>query len=324
MASNFDNPSLWRLFFRRLTATKKVRFKIVAFELDYDISRASGIADIIVAVADIQELVRELLPPPKKHNLIYVPQFRFFDDTPFAITGMSIKSFDSGIPIDPLDIDAVAPGGTYYPTAAVRLTLGIPPSTAPDPYDPKTYLEISSSSTGDFYHSPATDSEMQATDSRGEPVPPADVVQNPLVPFSVLAPQTEWTLKWNSIPLHNYEEVIVPRLNAALGKVNQYEFPPLGITTFNTLLFVSYAQERVYTWQQKIEGVPKDGPHQLVNLSMQFLEKNIKVGTEVHGHQSFWVQPQGWKYLTRGGLPTFQSFDMLNIFRSFPNPLGPP
>lgn len=314
MASNFEDPTEWRLKTRG-----NIPYKLVQVNLDYETTRASGSLDIIIMTSDLKDFLEEILPEPKQVSNIYIPQYEYFGDTLLAVVRVSVKSFSSDMPIDPFGDDEDAPEGTYYPTLALTLELAVPPDGELDADKPETFLEISSDASGDFIHSGGESAaETVDVDSLGRPVDGAEKVKirNPNVPLTVLCPQVNWSVKWKSIPFDNYKDVLVPRLEAALGKVNKEPFAPLTVTTKETLLMLAYSYERCYTWRARYTDKP------MVDLSMKFLEKRVVWDGKPHGHNSFWIPGTGWRYVLMGGKPTFESYDFNRLFKPAPN-FGP-
>lgn len=303
MASHFDDPEQWRL------KTKKgIRFKLVTVDLNYQTTRAEGSIEIIIATADLQKFLEEILPPPKKYKNIYIPQYTRFSNTTLAVTSVGVRSFDDGMPIDPFSADKNAPDGTYYPTLTLVLGLAVPPDGDQDPDKPESYLEISSDASGDFIHTPPANMEYQDVDSDGKGQGNKEKVRNPLVPHAILCPQVTWNVKWKNVPFDSYQKTYVGRLESALGKCNSEPFKPLSVTYKEVLLLLTYSIERSYTWREKFTDIP------MVDITMKFLEKKIIWEGKPHGHNSQWIPGTGWRRLLMDGKPTFETSDFNEIF----------
>lgn len=308
MASLLEDPSSWRL-----TTSGGIPYKMVDIDMDFGAIEASGQVDVIIQSSRLGDFLDEFLPLPVQYGEIYLPQYKYYGDTALVVTKIRVMSLVDGLPIDPFGFDTNAPERTYGIALKLTLTLEHAPNGELDPGDPKTFLIITSESSGDFIHTPAASMETEDIDDEGAPIPGTkDPVRHPTIPHSVLWPQTAYNIRWNMIPYDNFQEVVLPRVKEMLGKVNSDEFDTLDQEHPETLLLLSYSQERLYSWRLGTIG------QSYINLTMKIAEKLIIHDGKPHGHNSAWVPAEGWRRILINGLPTFESVEFNRIFSTTP------
>lgn len=346
MASNFDDPSLWRL----LIGT--VPFKMMEVDGDFEPESANITMRGLIPADRLVEFAVGAFPPPIQVGNISVPQ-------PFGLPGlpamvcrkMSFKSFVDGKPIDPFGFDSGASSDTYGKVIEVNLEFGASPIQQPDPEDPNTFLEITGNSSGNFLHSPAPNAKWKVKERN--PTDPPDgqapgvgtgftppepgvelgtasnendfvhssssqstarnsrpVNSDPTTSVTIVAPQTEWTIKWKQIPYEVWVNKLVVRLRWLLGRVNSEKFPILFNALPETLLFVGFNYTQTYTWRDGLISAPP------IDLEMKIIEKHVIWNGVIRGHNDFWRPGVGWETLLIDGVrPSYEGRDFMVMFK---------
>ncbi len=211
------------------------------------------------------------------------------------------KAHVDGKPIDPFNTDPTADALTYGPV--VEVDVEYRSSNQEDEGcidDPRTFLEIIGNTTGEFLHAGAGNCwwspDRASSISAGGTL---DRNKNPNVPVTLTVPHTEWTLRWPLIFGPFFEEVLVHKLRARMGKVNIGEFNILFNAAPETVLFVGYdyREHPIFTG----ETVDTLERALFVEVDMKFVEKHV-VNEDgiIIGHNHFWREGIGWQYVSCG------------------------
>lgn len=313
MASNFDDPTQWRL-----TTVGGIRYKWLSIDGEFGEEEATAQVKVLVEASSLLNFMLEMLPPPVQIGNISIPQGSTLPGFPqMAVRKVSFQSFDGSMPIDPFGFDPSPPDGTYFPV--VQCTIHYDSRIKKrdtDENDPLTFLEISSSASGEFLHTNAPKSRWQVQENSvlGDGDDEADggwidaatnrlngsntdtdeeVNRDPSAPVTIQVPLTEWTIRWPQVPFTLYRDVMVHRLRQMLGRVNKSEFnvPLLSTLERETLLCVSHAHNEQHTWRDGLVSTPP------VSVEIKLLEKRIVWNGVVCGHNHFWRPGHGWQLL---------------------------
>lgn len=322
MASDYRDPTTWRQ-----KTVGNIPYRTVSHEGTMTFEKVDATEEYLVAASDLQAFIRELFPLPVIKNGIPLYQYRPMPGS-LRITASSVswKSHDQGLPVDPWGADPNAPNGTYYPVCLVtvryddEVTKPDGNEENPDENDPKTFLEISANSAGDFIHSPIPNSSWEQTTGTSEPTSNT----TPNAPVQLIVPETEWTLNWPRVSNQFFEDILITRLRDAMGKVNSDIYPLLYNAAAETLLFVGWtmSEERQFLFNDETNQVQFLRPP--LKVSVKMLEKQVEyiVGSTTHiaGHNHVWRPGYGWRRLLFDGVtPLHQSHNFNNIFA----PVGP-
>lgn len=133
---------------------------------------------------------------------------------------------------------------------------------------------------------------------------------DPTTSVTIVAPQTEWTLKWKQIPYLFWKNKLVWRLRWLLGRVNDRPFPLLFGALPETLLFVGFSYNQNYTWRDGLIHAPP------IDLELKIIEKHVIWDGVVRGHNDYWRPGVGWEtLLVDGTRKTYESRDFSVMFR---------
>lgn len=332
MAGNLDDPTQWRL-----STQNGIKFKTKSMDGEFGFDAASVDFNVLVRSDQLVDFILEVFPPPLIVGNIEIPQTTTLPGLPgLGIQKLTFKSFDDNLPIDPFGGDPNPPPKTYFPVVELVITYGST-KTGQDPNDPFTWLEITSTATGEFLYSsvakakwaPETNSTLadgddedpnnNATDPNTDELSggesndtirgPLEPTKNPTIPFTVTVPQTEWTLKWPRIPYEYFRDVLIHRLRAVMGRVNDARFPLLFNAAPETLLFAGWQYNQINTWRDGFTNIPP------VSIAMKIVEKRISYNGIIIGHNHNWRPGKGWqRLLTSEGDPAFKTWDFDRIF----------
>jgi hypothetical protein len=303
MAGYLEDDTQWRL-----RTNGGIPFKWLSLEGDFESVKADVNLKLLIQGYNLIPFCVELFPPPIQFGAVSIPQYVQFGNMNLVCKNVRFRSFDVGLPIDPMNFDFSAPVGTYFKTIEVELSLGSSPTGSRNPADPFTFLELSADASGEYIHVPPANTKFQPTDENGEPDGDPTPNRVPILPHTILVPQSTWSVKWSKIPLNIFRNAIQPRIELALGKVNSDVFSILFASYKETLLFTGYSFRYAYTWRDGYVDNP------FVDLDMKFLEKRVFFGGKVRGHQDVWRPGVGWDRLLINGLPTYEAVDFNTIF----------
>ena len=212
-----------------------------------------------------------------EENILLTPNRRYPGSSAYVTSTVSWASLDESKPCDPFGIDPHAPAETYSPNIVVTITY-VTGKQQEDENDPTTLLEVSADASGEFLmHS-----------SQGKCVWGAvggDAVQGVQVPTSKFIPETQWSVRWPSIN-RDWVPRIMAAMRARLGRISSADMPLLHGARKNTVLFVGYSYSDQLTWREGIENTP-------ATIEMKFLEKHIKQGDDIIGHNYFFREDAG-------------------------------
>ena len=330
MASNFDDPSLWRM-----RTSGGLAVKYLGIEGSFAPEKAQVTVKYLIRSSDVVSFMLEMFPNPIRIGEIEVPQSTPLPGLPGLIANnVTFKQFDDGKPADPFGFDPSAPAGTYYPVIQVSVDYGQPKASQdPKADDPKTFLEISGHATGDYLTTTVPKGKWVPKTKNPESLPETNVpnegdipfeelrlqkpgvekkvaVKDPTIPIIIPVPQTEWTVKWSQIPFDYFQNVLIYRLRWGMGMVNSAAMPVLFAALPETILFAGYSYQQSYTWRDGKIGTPP------VSVEMKFLEKRILWGGVLRTHNDFWRAGTGWETLTLDGTrKVFESRDLNGLFQ---------
>jgi hypothetical protein len=327
MASNLYDPGEWRL----ASPGGSVPFKFLGLDGSFEATKGSVSYKGLIPSDRLVDFLVETFPPPITVGKVSVPQSVPLPGLPGLIcTKVAFKNQDDGRPVDPFGFDPDAPAGTYHPAVEVNMEFGPRDISDPKPDDPRTFLEISSNTSGEFINSTAPRAKWQAEtrnasdiaddedpgsvtdpeveeeveDPAGKPTTKGEKtpVKDPTIPMMVLVPHTEWTVKWKQIPYYYFYNVMVRRLRWCLGRVNANNMPLIFGAIPETILFLGYNYSESRTWKDGEVNTPP------VDVEMKFLEKRVVWNNIVIGHNHFWRPGVGWQRLLIDGTnPTYLS-----------------
>lgn len=254
---------------------------------------------------------------------------------------MSYRSWNGDLPGDVVGADPSAPIGTYAGFIEVTVTYGSINGKNPDPADPRTFLEISSKSGGDFIHVSPENTKVQddanpvspndkpddeigvvdpvtgeirfdPTDTPTSSRVPVDAkpVRTPTLDSTILVPRTDWTVKWKGIPQAYFKDVLIHRLRLCNGRVNSHPIPFLFGSKPETILFSGFDYAESYTWRDGLVDSPP------IDVSMNLIEKSLVWKGTTIGHNHSWYPGKGWQrvWIGNGEFP-YNYIDMNFLFR---------
>lgn len=312
--------------------------KYLGIEGNFEMENGSITFRCLIPSVDLVTFLVETFPPPIFDGSISIPQSISLPGLPGLVAKkVSFKNQDDSLPVDPFLFDTSAPSGTYHPVLEINMEFGPRVNTQPQSTDPKTFLEISANTSGEFIHSPAPKAKWQKEKENptnlkddkdpGSVTPPTtktetdDPAKNPpakgkkeaqvhpTLPMLILVPHTEWTVTWKQIPYFYFYNVLIRRMRWCLGKVNQITMPLLFNALPETILFTGFNYKQTYTWRDGEINTPP------IDIEMKFIEKRMVWSGVIRGHNHFWRPGVGWERLLIDGTnPVYQSRDMNTIW----------
>ena len=333
MASNFDNPSLWRL-----TTNAGLRYKMLDMEGGVEDEHGYVNIRLLIQSSSLLAFFAEFLPPPITVGNISVPQGSILPGFPtLPVKKITFKSFDGqDKPIDPFGFDIGAPAGTYSPVVEVNVNYDSNvKKSSPTSSDPQTFLEISSVSKMEFMHTTAPNAKWLPRKNPDLPNPdddqtpgawadaqtsrivsptpvdqPTEENRDPTAPVTIAVPLTEWRVRWPQVPYDLFSNVMIHRLRMMHGRVNDANMPLLFYATPETILFTGYSQQQRHTWRDGFTSTPP------LSVEMTFLEKRVVWGGVIRGHNDFWRPGKGWETLLIDGVNKAHKSWNLNLLFS--------
>lgn len=328
MSSDPRDDSTWRL-----STVGGIPYRFLGFEGELGVTDGTATGSYLVKSSNFLAFVSEALP-----NLVDIGGNLILDGG-FVVAGfpqlrahsLRYAGFIEGKPIDLFNFDPNAATGTYGDLVKVDIEFK---TTKQDENDPFSFLEISSTGSGEFLNTTGPGNvepgpNDPSSDANGQPIP-RDLKNPAAAPIVVTVPEVEWTIKWPRMPFTVFKNRIIERLRESLGKVNTDTFAPLFDAPPETLFFEGWSYTESYSWrafgnvrplpgQQLLAAV---GPGQTINnpitLEMKFKEKNINDNGTIVGHNHSWVPGKGWRrtWLNKAGtLPMYRGISFINIFR---------
>ena len=304
MSTNID-PSLWRL-----TTPGGIPLKVVERSGSFGEEEATASESYIIEADNLLAFALESFPLPfSLYGTIFYPDRRRMPGlAPLTTKRISWEGFTDGLPVDPFGSDLAASDGTYQDFVKVTIEYGTTPANdqEQDPNDPKTFLEVSANASGVFLNANASGTaKWDEAGADGVPVQKANI------PNTVIENLIEWTTTWSQIPYVYFNDTLVGRLRAKMGKVNSEVMSLFNDAPAETILFLGYSMRNQYTWRDGYTGVSP------VQLEMKFLEKGFESrGTQITHNYFYDPDKPGWRKLFLNGLAPYEDEDLNEIFQA--------
>jgi len=280
--------------------------------------------EFVIKTTDLQQLAISTFPPPVRIGQLEQIRTTEMPGQPLLrARRITWKAHVDGLPIDPFSVDPSAPAGTYHPLCNIIVEYS---AGEEETEDPRTFLEITANSTGEFIHGAPTKAWWK--DDSGTTNSLAKKAKTPLIPQTIVVPHTEWTLRWPQISLNFFKTILVKRLRARMAHVNDTEMPILFDAKKQTIMFAGYDYQENYTATgSTLASVERA---RFITVAMKFVEKHVEDPTPtdndpdkitIRGHNDFWRPGVGWQYLMRGETigslkPTYKLSDLNDLFNT--------
>lgn len=329
MSSSINNPATWS---QQTQGGIRYRFLDLKGRFNEDESVFDWYA--VFQSSDLINAMEELFPPPVIVGNISIP-------TPGRMPGLTQmvareadfeRMSGSDLPIDPFNAHP-ATAGTYGDLIKLHVVFGSEEKAEPDPNDPRTFLELTSSTGGQYLYVPPSSTEHakqtnpngkedeKITDPvfedrtsgkvKGEPITEETKPnKQPDLPTTILIPTTEWSVTWKQVNYELFRDFIVWRLRLCNGRVNDRPIPFLHNAPAETVLFSGFSYKQSYTWRaNKVETPP-------VDVTLKFVEKHIIWQGVIIGWNHTFVPGTGWSYTwLSDGQPAYRRIDHNFMFR---------
>lgn len=306
--SQLENYGEWRL-----TSNEGIKYRFLGLEGSFDYHTGDVNWRGIFRSQDLIPLCNELFPPPRNHGgLIYSINGTMPGWPNMTARRVSFKALDGGgQPCDALNTDPTAPVGTYHGYVEVTINFASGNNKNPDPTNPRTFLEISSSTGGEFIYAPPGNSlladeeneqgSVDESPGTGPVNPESGEIsgrvseterrpnRSPVLPTTIIVPTTEWTIKWKHIPLDYFKNVCIHRLRYINGRVNSTACNFLYNAAPETLLCTGFTHAESYSWKDaQLETPP-------IDIEIKLVEKRIIRRGITIGHNHVWEPGVGWR-----------------------------
>jgi hypothetical protein len=272
--SDYLNPSTWRLSAEDrspLNTRGPVPYRLLESSGQFDAENSQITETYLIPGNRLSDFINDTFPEPitvgsPATAFVRVPSTRPMPGLP-SLTAKSLnyKNHISGKPIDPFDVDPNAPTGTYHPIVEVTITYGVSPLNDTDESDftdPRTFLEIDGSASGDFIALPSKTGRWESDNAP---------VTEPTITSTQITPTTDWTVNWHRCPYDFFEDTLIFKLRRCIGHVNDTPMEILRDAADSTILFTGYTFKESHTWRSGLVGKPP------LNITCKFLEKSIPV-----------------------------------------------
>lgn len=275
----------------------------------------------LIRASDLLAFVYESFPPLLLFgNFFRMQSNRRMPRVPSLVTRqVNFEPWPPDVPCDPWSNDSRAAAGTY--TQFLKVTISYETADHDDEEEdeqqPETYLEISADTAGEFLVLPQRASSKWKPPEPGTPEyyaqgnPPSKGPENDdvNVPVTQLVPQTQWNVRWPRIA-RSFVRTLVKRGRSMIGNVNSKPMRILQDAPPETVLFLGFGFRQTYTWSAR------EADQQPVEFDFKFLEKQIRVGDAVFGHNHFYRPSKGtWEKLMRpNGQHVYTPSDLNDLF----------
>jgi len=316
-----QDPAEWKL-----TSPGGVRHKLIRQWGSFGREDASWNMEICIQSWDLTAFVNECFPAPFRMGAFVVYPRRFCPAglPTLECKTVSVEEFTSGKPIDPFGAGvslytAEEYNATYEPYLRLSLTFGPSPSNdqEPDSDNPFTWLEISASESAEFM-AKDVNHDVLWWDKDGMNEEPDE--NDPSISKIITSRETEWTCKWPQIPFDFFQDVLMDRMRAVMGRVNDAPMELFSNAPVDTILFLGYQKNNEYTWREGRSGTSP------VQATLRFLEKNFmgrqkKIGSDpavwqevqvTHNH--IWREGHGWQRLSVNWQVPYTAGNLNSIF----------
>lgn len=299
----------------RLISNGGIRYRFLGMAGDFDSETGDVSWRAMIRSEDFIAFALELFPPTQlSGNLAYTVAGKMPGWPNMVARKLTFKALDGetgGLPCDALQTDVAAPAGTYHGFLEVTVRFGSGNSKSPDPDDPRTFLEVTSSTGGEFIYSPPgnmkleeeTNSTGSADEAPGDPAINAETGKlegtlvpgtrepnrNPVLPSVILVPTTEWNVRWKAVPSDYFRNYSVHRLRYLNGRVNSSNCQFLYHAAPETLLFAGFDHQEVFSWKDANLVNPP------IDLDLKIIEKRVIWKGVVCGHNHVWSPGLGWR-----------------------------
>lgn len=294
----------WRLY-----TANGIRYKLLSRTGGVTAETAEAREVYIIRSVDLLNFLLESFPAPTKvkDGLTYVPP-RSMPGWPFLVTrNVDYEGLTGSKPIDPFLTDLLAPPGTYEGFLRVTITYRNLKEV------PDSNLEITAACSAEVLSLPTSGKSRWGMPGTG--TSPGEAVQHPNVPATILVPQTEWTVRWKTLPYTFFTATMANKLRSKVGQVNKAVMKQLFDAPAETILFVGWDYARAYDFRYGVV-VNNDPDQPYVQLTLKFLEKNFEdAWGEQVTHNHFWQEGVGFRrLLVDGKNGVYGSTDLDNIF----------
>lgn len=312
-----------------------IKYRFLGTEGSFDAEEATIEWRALFRTQDLFAVAQELFPPPSFLGSLAYPQVGVMPGLPSMVAKRASFKTQEGIdlPIDPFMADPSAVTGTYHGYIEVSVTFGPSNKVEADPNDPRTFLEISANTGGEYIFSPPNGNQLIDEDnSEGEeddipsasgPVEEGTLKQrgtvtprvprpnrHPNLPTTVLVPTTEWSVTWKQIPYSIFRNVIVWRLRTLNGRVNSLPLPWLMGAEPETVLFAGFTYKESYTWRNGLINTPP------IDVNIKLIEKRVLWRGIICGHNHVYEPGKGWaRVILQDGLSPYRGMDLNLAFR---------
>lgn len=348
--SDYRNPSTWRN-----QTPGGIKYRVVTTSGQLNPLDAEITTSYLIKATDLRAFCEELWPPPSyketRNDNLFAAEVTagiFLNGAPPRLVQKNPPSYPNfpslrpaslrfvphidGLPIDPFAFDTTAPSGTYGQIITIEVVW------SNSKYDPRNYLTKTGSSTGEYLNQgtpPGIKYQAVAgadqSDPFGNPVNPGASlpVKNPILPATIVVPEEDWTLKRVYVPGDYFESWTLPLLRYAQGTVNNDICLELFGAPAETLLFVGFSIEEIWSWRLDTEAglggiwTPTNGStpnfrgDQYITIELKFLEKYVHTGNSgdrVAGHNHAFIPEIGWRKINRAnGDPMYPLFNFDKI-----------
>ena len=288
---------------------------------------ASWNMEICIRSWSLRAFVNECFPAPFRMGAFVVYPRRFYPAglPTLECKTVSVEEFTSGKPIDPFGagLSLYTPeeyDATYEPYLRLTLAFGPSPSNdqEPDSDNPFTWLEISANESAEFMAKDVIQEKVLWWDKDLNNEGADD--NDPILSRIITTRETEWTCRWPQIPFDFFQDVLVDRMRAVMGKVNNAAMKLFGDAPAETILFLGYQKSNEYTWREGRSGTSP------VQATLRFVEKNFmgeqkKIGSDpavwqevqvTHNH--IWREGHDWQRPSMDYRFIYLSGDLNSIF----------
>lgn len=308
--SSLEDVGSWR--FR--TARNNIPVRVKERQGSFGQSGKSLTETMIIRASDLAGFIDAMLPAPAVvgNQLVYF-QRGYPNGLPtLRCTSVSFKGFVGGRPIDPWGSDPDPPDGTYdeFLECTVDYATCTEGDQSVDPGDPATFLEVDATVAGEFlnarpgktacFKSKVSNERAEITDAAFEE------------PFRERT--TDWSVKWSRLPYRFFCDVLKPRIDSSMGKVNSETMPLFHKAPKDTIMLLGYRYAQSYSHLTGFAGQP------MITVDLKFNERRFQsyVGTReiTVTWQDLFVPLEGqyMQFLRDGTNPLYARTNLNSIF----------
>lgn len=305
-----QDPSTWRL----KTTVGQIPLKHIKRSGSLAPEDGSAIDEVIIQSANLAAFAAEVFPSTySQFGTVMYPRRKWLPGFPaLVVTGLDWEEFNGDKPVDPFSGDPTAPPNTYGEYLKITIKYGTTPGNdqEPDPDDPRTFLDVSCESSGNFLAQKIPGTATTCWDQPTVKADKSNAIKDPDIPRTVIENTQTWSVSWPQVPFEFFNSTLIGRFRGVQGMVNSSALQLFNDAPANTILYMGYSLKNQHTWRSGKSG---QSP---VDVSMKFVEKNfVFAGVHVTHQHMYDKKTHSYRKLYVDGKLPYTGGDLESIWK---------